>query len=52
MRYIASADPKRLFAFTLSDGALQGLNGLTESYLTMRLERGFFTLDLYKSLFL
>ncbi|MGN1306081.1 MAG: DNA repair protein RecO [Faecousia sp.] len=52
MRYIASADPKRLFAFTLSDGALQELNGLTESYLTMRLERGFFTLDLYKSLFL
>lgn len=52
MRYIASADPKRLFAFSLSDGALQELNGLTESYLTMRLERGFFTLDLYKSLFL
>ena len=52
MRYIAFADPKRLFSFSLSDGALQELNGLTESYLTMRLERGFFTLDLYKSLFL
>lgn len=52
MRYIASADPKRLFSFSLSDGALHELNGLTESYLTMRLERGFFTLDLYKSLFL
>ena len=52
MRYIASADAKRLFSFTLSDTALTELNGLTESYLSMRLERGFFTLDLYKSLFL
>ena len=52
MRYIASADAKRLFSFTLSDAALTELNGLTESYLSMRLERGFFTLDLYKSLFL
>lgn len=52
MRYIAAADPKRLFSFSLSDNALHELNGLTESYLTMRLERGFFTLDLYKSLFL
>ncbi len=52
MRYIASADPKRLFSFSLSDGTLRELNGLTESYLTMRLERGFFTLDLYKSLFI
>lgn len=52
MRYIAAADPKRLFSFSLSDSALQELNGLTESYLTMRLEHGFFTLDLYKSLFI
>lgn len=52
MRYIASTDAKRLFSFTLSDTALTELNGLTESYLSMRLERGFFTLDLYKSLFL
>ena len=52
MRYIASADPKRLFSFSLSEPALRELNGLTESYLAMRLERGFFTLDLYKSLFL
>lgn len=52
MRYIASADPKRLFSFALSDAALKELNELTESYLTMRLERGFFTLDLYKSLFI
>ena len=52
MRYIAAADPKRLFSFTLSESALRELNDLTESYLTMRLERGFFTLDLYKSLFI
>ena len=52
MRYIASAEAKRLFSFTLTEGALKELNALTESYLTIRLERGFFTLDLYKSLFL
>lgn len=52
MRYITAAEPKRLFAFSLSDAGLQELNELTESYLTMRLERGFYTLDFYKSLFL
>lgn len=52
MRYICSADPKRLFSFLLSDASFAELNHLTESYLTMRLERGFSTLDFYKSLFL
>lgn len=52
MRYIAQADAKRLFSFQLSDDALIELNNITEGYLTMRLERGFSTLDFYKSLFL
>lgn len=52
MRFIASGDPKRLFSFRLSEQSLQELNDITESYLSMRLERGFSTLDLYKSLFI
>lgn len=52
MRYIVSADPKRLFSFQLSDESLRELGDITESYLSTRLERGFHTLDLYKSLFL
>lgn len=52
MRYICSADAKRLFSFQLTDASLVDLNQLTESYLTMRLERGFSALDFYKSLFL
>ena len=52
MRFIAAGDPKRLFSFQLSEASLRELNSITESYLTMRLERGFYTLDSYKSLFL
>ena len=52
MRYIVSADPKRLFSFQLSEESLRELGDITESYLSTRLERGFHTLDLYKSLFL
>lgn len=52
MRFIAAGDRKRLFSFRLSEQSLRELNDITESYLSMRLERGFYTLDLYKSLFL
>lgn len=52
MRYIAEAEPKRLFSFSLSEASLAELDALSESYLCMRLERGFYTLDFYKSLFL
>lgn len=52
MRYICSADPKRLFSFRLSGESCTELSQITESYLTMRLERGFSALDFYKSLFL
>lgn len=51
LRYICTAEPKKIFSFTVSEQALRELNGITESYLCVRLERGFSTLDFYKSLF-
>jgi len=50
MRYICLCDPKRLFSFQIGSETLQRLGNLTEAYLTTQLERGFSTLDFYKSL--
>lgn len=50
MRYIASAPSKKLFSFSLPEAGLRQLNGLTEAFLSAQLERGFYTLDFYKSL--
>lgn len=50
MRYICLCDPKRLFSFQIGRETLEQLIGLTEAYLTTQLERGFSTLDFYKSL--
>lgn len=50
MRYITMCSPKKLFSFQLGPQALEQLSGITESYLTTQLERGFSTLDFYKSL--
>lgn len=52
MRYICLCDPKRLFAFTVGEGTLSQLAELTEAYLATQLERGFTTLDFYKSLYI
>ncbi len=52
MRYIVSCDPKRLFSFDASADTLALLAQITETYLTTQLERGFSTLDFYKSLLL
>ena len=52
MRYIVFCDPKRLVAFEASQDTLERLSQLTEAYLTAQLERGFTTLDFYKSLLL
>ena len=52
MRYICLCDPKRLFSFQLGPKALEQLSSLTEGYLTTQLERGFSTLDFYKSLWI
>ena len=50
MRYICFCGSRKIFSFTLSADAMQQLADVTESYLTTQLERGFSTLDFYKSL--
>ena len=50
MRYICLCDPKKLFSFQIGAETLLQLGNLTEAYLTTQLERGFSTLDFYKSL--
>lgn len=50
LRYIVHGDPKRLFSFQLSPEGLESLSGVAESFLLTQLERGFRTLDFYKSL--
>lgn len=50
MRYICLCEPKKLFAFQLGVENLDKLAGITEAYLCAQLERGFSTLDFYKSL--
>lgn len=50
MRYISACQSKRLFSFQLGAKAMEQLAQITESYLTTQLERGFSTLDFYKSL--
>lgn len=52
MRYICICDSKRLFSFQAGEKTLQLLSEITESYLSTQLERGFSTLDFYKSLFI
>lgn len=52
MRYIVYCDGKKLFSFDVGADSLEHLSGITESYLTTQLERGFSTLDFYKSLFI
>ena len=50
MRYICYCDPKKLFSFQTGSETLQRLADISEAYLTTQLERGFSTLDFYKSL--
>lgn len=50
MRHIVWGDAKRLYSFQLEGAALDQLAALTEGYLTAQLERGFRTLDFYRSL--
>ena len=50
MHYITTCDAKHLFSFQTGEKTLQQLSTVTESYLTTQLERGFSTLDFYKSL--
>lgn len=50
MRYICSCDSKRIFAFSAEPATIRQLSEITEGYLSTQLERGFSTLDFYKSL--
>lgn len=50
MRYICFCAPKSLFSFRLEEDTVEALAQVTESYLSTQLERGFSTLDFYKSL--
>ncbi len=52
MRYISYCDAKKLFSFCVGTETIEQLSGITEAYLTTQLERGFSTLDFYKSLLL
>ena len=50
MRYLVGCQAKKLFSFSLGKENLIQLSQITEAYLTTQLERGFSTLDFYKSL--
>lgn len=50
MRYICGCEPKKIFSFHLPDEAVQMLSDIAESYFSTQLERGFSSLDFYKSL--
>ena len=50
MRYIVGCDAKKLFSFDLTGPSRKELADLAETYLVTQLERGFYTLDFYKSL--
>lgn len=50
MRYICHCDDKKIFQFQLGNDSMDVLANITESYLCAQLERGFSTLDFYKTL--
>ena len=50
MRYICYCEPKKLFAFRTGEQTVDRLSQLSEAYLVTQLERGFSTLDFYKTL--
>ena len=50
LRHVLYGDPKRLYSFRLGEDALRRLGGAAEAFAAAQLERGFRTLDFYKSL--
>lgn len=50
MRYVADSPPRRFLSFSLAGEPLRRLGELAEAYLMTQLERGFRTLDFYKTL--
>ena len=50
MRHAVHCPPKKLYAFSVSPGALRRMGDAAEAFAAAQLERGFRTLDFYKSL--
>lgn len=50
LRHIVYGDPKRLYSFRLGEEPLSRLTAAAEAFLFTQLERGFPTLDFYKSI--
>ena len=50
LRHIVYGDPKRLYSFRLGEEPLGRLTAAAEAFLYAQLERGFGTLDFYKSM--
>ena len=50
MRHVLGCQPKRLYAFSLEPAALGRLADAAEAFAAAQLERGFRTLDFYKSI--
>ncbi len=50
LRHFIWGDPKRLFSVSVDERSLRRLGEASEAYLMTQLERGFRTLDFYKSL--
>lgn len=50
MRYIVSAEPKRLFSFRMDEAGLKRLGRVCEAYALYELDRPFGSLDYYKKL--
>lgn len=50
MRHITECDGKKLFSFRLGEAGTKQLNDVCEAFLLTQLERGYKTLDFYKSL--
>lgn len=50
MRHVAYAPAKKIFSFTLTGDAIKEFSDICESYLLTQLDRGFSSLDYYKSI--
>ena len=50
LRYICYVEPNRMFAFEAGEETISTLGTIAESYLATQLERGFSSLDFYKSI--
>lgn len=50
MRHVVSAPAKKIFSFSLSGDAVSEFSEICEKYLLMQLDRGFSSLDYYKSI--